>query len=68
MKQKIKTNKKIYTVKEVAEYLNLNLYTILRYIHKDIINATRITEGKHGRFIITEEDLIKFIRRRRGLE
>ena len=66
-KKRIKTNLRLYTVKEVAEYFNLSIFTILRYIHKGKLNATRISDGKNSKFIITEDDLIKYIRRQRNV-
>lgn len=48
---------KVYTVKQVAEILQLNPVTILRYIHRGKIAALRFG----GVYRITEKALAEFM-------
>lgn len=48
---------KLYTAKEIAEILQINVFTVLRYIREGKINHVKVG----SQYRITEEQLEKFI-------
>lgn len=52
---------RLMTVKEVADYLQMHVQNVRDYIRKGLIKASRIGNGKNGRYRIWYSDLKEFI-------